>query len=169
MLSLAAALLVTMPTMAEDPAPHDVFETWLVESGSAKVEITDCGDGSPCGRIVWVDPADLQPGAMGTVLRDEGNPDPSLRDRPIIGLPLIYGFDRAKDGWRRGKIYDADNGDIYRAAIFRDGPDQLRLKGCAGPFCKEQTWKRAPLTATQRAEAAQQTSPDTPLPAIPAD
>ena len=44
--------------------------------------------------------------------------------------------------WWRGRIYDPKNGKSYRSIIRRKGPGVLEVKGCIGPFCQTQVWKR---------------------------
>jgi len=34
------------------------------------------------------------------------------------------------------------NGKSYRSIIRRKGPGVLEVKGCIGPFCQTQVWKR---------------------------
>lgn len=134
--------------------PHDVWGMWLTDDGLTKVEIADCGDGTPCGRVAWVTPDALSPEEKHEVLRDRANPDPALRDRPVIGMPLLYGFRRADDRWRRGRIYDAAEGDTYRASIERLSAAELFVEGCVAVICRDFIWTATVLTPEEEEEAA---------------
>ncbi len=56
-----------------------------------KIELFRCGSGKRylCAKIVWLqDPND----SKGRPLHDVRNENPSMRDRPILGLPIINGL-----------------------------------------------------------------------------
>ena len=74
---LAAALaLVGAPALAADPTGN-----WLVKDQTAVIRIAPCAD-ALCGTIAWTS----QPGL------DENNPDPSKRNRPIVGTQILLGM-----------------------------------------------------------------------------
>ena len=58
---------------------------WANDDGSAKVEIKKCGRGI-CSKVVWLKHSK---DSQGKPLHDVRNEDSSMRDRPIIGLPLF--------------------------------------------------------------------------------
>ena len=71
---------------------QDVIGKWKLENGSAIVEVYKNGD-TFNGKIVWLEkPTE----ADGTPSKDENNPDPSLRQRQLIGLNMLSGL--KKDG-----------------------------------------------------------------------
>lgn len=75
-----------------------------------------------CGRLTWAwDEAEL----------------PHLR----IGALMIEGLVWRDGAWRDGRLLNPEDGHTYRGAIRAEG-DLLRLRGCAGPFCQQQTWRR---------------------------
>jgi uncharacterized protein (DUF2147 family) len=120
-------------------SPDAVSGDWAVGRTNV-VRIGPCS-GAParlCGIIVAT-----ANGKDGRPLRDSENPDPALRNRPLVGLPLIFGFRAAGDGrWTGGKIYDPDDGKTYDAKLA-PGPDgTLQVSGCVLFLCKAQTWRR---------------------------
>lgn len=136
--AVAAALL---PAAAAAMAPlTPITGRWITSDRAALVEVAPCRDngGGPglCGRIARVlkaDPTKPQ--------RDVNNPDPALRTRAIVGMPILTGFTAGNAAWT-GRIYDPRSGRTYRSTLTRDGAT-LRVKGCFGPFCQTQVWTRA--------------------------
>ena len=137
LLLLAACLAaVAAPALAADPVEGE----WLVQSGSGKVRIGPCA-GQPermCGLITWLrDPRN----ATG---KDAKNPNPALRSRPLMGLPMIHDFNQAAPGrWTGGKIYDPGQGKTYDSKIRINPDGTLKVEGCILFVCQAQTWKRS--------------------------
>lgn len=115
----------------------DVAGSWRTVRHGALVTMGDCGNGTPCGRLAWVNPA--QKGGHTT---DARNKNPALRARPLIGVPVLYGFVRAEGGWRNGKIYNPDDGKTFTAHMTLLSKDRLEVKGCLGSLCRKQIWTR---------------------------
>ena len=142
MIRLAAAglLLALVSTAAAAASPQG---EWVTEGGKARVRIEPCsGDAERlCGTIVWsYRPAEAPPGP----LLDRHNQDPGLRDRPILGLPLLQGFrEEAPGRWSDGTIYDPEGGKTYTSKMRLAAPDRLEVEGCFLFFCRGQTWVRA--------------------------
>ncbi|MEM8986902.1 MAG: DUF2147 domain-containing protein [Pseudomonadota bacterium] len=128
------------PVSAAFAAGLEVEGLWVPEGGDSLVRIADCGDGTPCGTVAKLDPS-------VDATTDVNNPDPALRDTPLLGLKMLWGFKPAKDRWRAGRIYDPGGGKTYRSAIKRLSADQLEVKGCIGPICRTQYWSAAPEVA----------------------
>jgi len=138
---MAAGLaLAATPALAADPVEGD----WLIQSGRAKITIAPCV-GRPdqmCGAISWL----KQPlGQDGQPRRDTANPNPQLRQQPLLGSTMLSGFHRAEPGrWTGGRIYDANDGKSYNSKM-RVAPDgTLKVEGCILVICQAQTWRRSP-------------------------
>ncbi|VAW01932.1 hypothetical protein MNBD_ALPHA06-944 [hydrothermal vent metagenome] len=116
--------------------PHAVYGLWLTPSKTAQIEIADCGDGTPCGTLVWID------GENPDATLDDQNPDAALRERPMLGIQMLWNFRKKSDGWKKGRIYSPQEGKTYRSTIALAEDGTLQVKGCLGPFCKAQTWTR---------------------------
>lgn len=106
---------------------------WLVEDGSAQIRIEECG-GNLCGYVSH---------AKDETATDSKNPNPALRKRRVIGMPVLIDMKPGKNRWE-GKIYNAKDGSIYSAHIEMRNGNTLRVEGCAfgGLFCGGQNWKR---------------------------
>ena len=131
---LLTACLLTASALAQaDTGNHDVYGIYATPDGTSHIEIADCGDGTPCGKIVWIDPASLPDGKTPeTVVSHHGE--------PLIGMQMIGGFERRKRDWRGGSIYDPEGDKTYAARLKRMSDGQLQLKGCIGPICQTQIW-----------------------------
>ena len=130
-----ALALLALPAPAF--AAPDLGGEWLVEDGSATVAIGRCG-AAWCGKVQRI--LQRNPDWTG---RDVNNPDPKLRSRPVIGLPILTGFRPDANGLAGGRIYDPKSGRSYRSMlrIGRDG--SLKVSGCIAFICQSQRWTRA--------------------------
>ena len=97
-------------------------------------DIRDCGDGTPCGRIAWIDPASAD------TTTDTQNPDPALRGRPLVGLQLLSSFERGRNRWQAGTIYDPESGKTYKSRLRRRDDGMLEVQGCIAFICQTQRW-----------------------------
>jgi len=130
---MAAIVGVFGMTGAAMADPHDVFATFLTQEGTSHIRIADCGDGSPCGTVSWIDPASLEDGMKPEEVL-------SKKGEQVLGLQLLGGFDRKKKDWRGGTVYDPENDKMYSARLKRMDNGDLQLKGCIGPLCQTQVW-----------------------------
>jgi uncharacterized protein (DUF2147 family) len=134
--------------LAEEPVGD-----WLVADGAAQIRIEKCGN-ALWGFVGW----ERESGG-----RDAENPDPSKRDRPTLGLPILLNMQPAAGNPSRwdGEVYNAQNGKTYTSHIALAGPDTLRIEGCVlSIFCGGQTWTRV-----KSPEASVAAAPAKPVPA----
>lgn len=132
-LMLFGALL--SPAAAQES--RDVYGDWYTPEKDSIIRLADCGDGTPCGTVIWIDKT------RAKVLVDENNPDPALRERPMEGVTLLSGFAERGEDWRGGTIYNPEDGKSYDARLKRMSEEELQVKGCVGPFCKGMVWTAA--------------------------
>ncbi|MBI1685318.1 DUF2147 domain-containing protein [Caulobacter hibisci] len=131
-LAAVASAAFAVPAMAAD-----ISGLWQTETNGGQVEIARCGN-SLCGKLVTSNTIKANPG-----VKDDKNKDASLRNRPLKGLQLLWGFSGGPEEWTGGKVYKADDGKIYSGTITMLNADTLKLKGCVvAPLCKTQTWTR---------------------------
>ena len=116
---------------------------WATEEEKSHVEIYTCGE-QLCGRIIWLkEPLNEQ----GTEKLDINNQDPAMNDRPIVGLEIMTGFVESGEGkWKKGHIYDPENGKLYKAKMEPKDPDTLKVRGFIGISLLGRTaiWTRVP-------------------------
>ncbi len=129
----AFALGAATPALAADP----INGRWVTQDKDAVVSIGKCG-ATTCGKIArfLVTPPD------GLDQRDIYNPDKKKRTRKLLGLPILTSFKQDGDVWR-GRIYDPNDGKSYRSVLRRKSANVLEVKGCIGPFCQTQLWRKA--------------------------
>jgi len=127
-LLLAVLTIFAVPADAADPAGE-----WRVEDGEAHIRTAVCG-GRLWGVVSWEREA-------GT---DEKNPDPSLRSRPTLGLPVLLGLTPMTANRWAGSIYNAENGKTYQATVTLKQAEELEVEGCVlrGWVCSSETWTR---------------------------
>ncbi|MDX9873493.1 MAG: DUF2147 domain-containing protein [Spongiibacteraceae bacterium] len=65
------------------------------------------------------------------------------RGQPIVGMEIISGLERDGDAWSGGKILDPANGKEYRARLWLDDAQHLKVRGYLGVFYRTQVWERA--------------------------
>jgi uncharacterized protein (DUF2147 family) len=138
MIAISMALMAALPAKAQSLDPSGV---WLTQAGDARVRVSKCGAGI-CGVVISLrDPIDQ---ATGKPQVDDKNPNPALKKRPIIGLPLFSGMRATGPNKWSGQIYNADDGGTYASNVSVTGPDTLRVEGCVGgALCGGENWTRA--------------------------
>ena len=128
------ALLAFVPS--NSASAKEFSGVWLTQKKDAQIRIYDCGNGTPCGKLTWVDPA-----TTDTML-DARNHDASKRKRRLIGVPIIWGYTGKKNAWSGGKIYNPEDGKTFRSSIKLINRNKIAIKGCLGPFCRTNYWTR---------------------------
>ena len=137
----AFAASLTAAVAAESPVG-----TWRVEDGKALIRIVDCG-GQYWGVVAW----EKSPGV------DRKNPNPALRSRPTLGIPVLLALTPGQPGEWHGHIYNAEDGQTYDSQVKLTGGNSLRVEGCVlGIMCGGETWSRA--SSQTVAEATQHAS-----------
>lgn len=135
--ALAALALPIAAHGADDP----VIGTWWNKDKTAHITIEPCGE-SVCGKISWMKEPNLED---GTPKRDINNDDESLRDRTILGLQIIGGFEKEEAGkWDDGDIYNPQDGNTYSSNLAINEDGTLAVEGCVLFLCRQQIW--APVT-----------------------
>jgi uncharacterized protein (DUF2147 family) len=139
------ALINSAPSAQPARTPTDPTGEWLVAKQLARIKIADC-DVRLWGVVAW----EAQPGGI-----DKKNPDPNLRSRPTLGMPILLGMTPSKGNRWDGQIYNSEDGHTYSANITLVDPNTLRVQGCfLGFLCGGENWTRfetADVTAsTQR-------------------
>ena len=132
MILVGMGLALAAPVLAASP----ITGRWVTGEKDAVVAIAKCGK-TLCGRIEKF----LILPTGGRDQRDVNNSDPAKRGRKLIGTAILYGLTE-DDGVWRGQVYDPKSGRTYTSEVRGKGDGSLEVKGCFGPICQTQVWKR---------------------------
>lgn len=132
----AGAATAPIDMTASDRAP--IEGEWQPPDMNAQIRFQPC-DGRLCAVLTWQDYA-------ANVTADILNPDPLLRERPLIGAPILDHLERIKPNlWKSGDLYDPRTGKTYHAKLKRLDDNRIKITGCIGPgLCKGYIWNKTP-------------------------
>lgn len=115
---------------------------WYNEEKTAKIQIYRAVDNKFWGKIVWL----KEPNKDGKPKVDERNSKPSLRNRPILNMPILAHFIKeGDDKYTDGEIYDPKNGKTYSCTITYRNERELGIRGYIGISLigRTTTWTKA--------------------------
>jgi len=133
-LLLMAGLASATQTPAQTKADAILGE-WVSPKKDARIQIYKQSN-TYAGKVLW---------GTGSDPKDSKNPDPSLRNRDLIGLTILKSFIfDGDDTWVNGTIYDPREGKTYSCKLSLKSPDQLNLRGYVGVslFGRTELWTR---------------------------
>ncbi len=143
LLAVVLAAWTGVPVMAQTHKADDIVGVWLNQEATGKVQIFKVGS-SYYGKIVWLKVT--TDSITGKPRTDVENPDPKMKNVPLIGLVNLKGFvfDGEKQ-WKDGSIYDPKNGKTYKCYIEFESADVLKIRGYIGVSLLGRTtlWKRS--------------------------
>lgn len=116
---------------------EEAFGVWRHPENGSHVEMSKCGD-ALCAKIVAV---------VDDQKTDDKNPDVALRNRPVVGLPIMVDAKKTGPASWSGNLYNRADGKTYAGTITVKSADALDLKGCVmSVLCKTLTWTRVKAT-----------------------
>jgi uncharacterized protein (DUF2147 family) len=111
---------------------------WRMANGKVTVRVSPCGS-YLCGTVVGLrKPRDDK----GRPRRDKENPNPALRERPVIGLTILSNMKPGGDGHWTGTIYNPDDGNTYRSKMMLQNANTMKVDGCVSVFCRSMKFIR---------------------------
>ncbi len=142
----SAALMMIMSSVTAafaDEPPALAGTEWWTPGEESRVVFSMAEDGTLEGRFSWL----KRDEDLGVVSRDTNNKDEALRERAILGMAFVYGFEAKRARWVNGTIYDPRNGEEYKSIIAAgESDDSLAVKGCVGfgpaKICRDNIWTR---------------------------
>ncbi len=141
--SVACAWLV-QGSLAFGQSADDIFGTWRHPENGSLIEIYRCGSGA-CAKVIKVkDPS----------RKDIHNPNPALRNRPIVGIVIAKGARKTGSNKWVANLYDTLDGNTYRGSITVLNKNQVTLVGCGfgNLICEAVTWSRVKPQVPERRE-----------------
>lgn len=133
LLALTACALGMTVAAGAACATDSPVGTWRMANGKVTVRVAPCG-GALCGRVVALKKARDDKGRPRV---DKENPNPTLRQRPVIGLTILSNMTSSGASAWSGTIYNPDDGNTYSSYMELTSPTTMRVDGCvAGVLCK---------------------------------
>jgi uncharacterized protein (DUF2147 family) len=119
------AIFLLLITSHSRPALSEVpLGTWMFANRVA-IQVFDCR-GLLCGRIVWLRRPRTPTGQPDL---DNRNPNPSLRQRHLCGLTIIWGMRPSGPAhWTGGWLYDPQNGTTYHLTAEQTSPTTISAR-----------------------------------------
>ncbi len=118
---------------------HDI---WWTPNKDGKIKMYLAKDGKTYGKIIWLSESHDEENIPKV---DKQNPNPELRDKPLIGLILFKHFDYGGDNkWVDGEVYDPQSGKTYSCQMTLVSQNQLEVRGYLGlpMFGRTETFTR---------------------------
>ena len=141
-LILSGTILLAATVGAAAQTADPVGE-WLVKDGTARIKVVSCPTSPNQPPLLWgVIWAETKPGT------DSQNPDPAMRNRPMLGVPILVGMKQTEANKWEGKIYDPTRGSLWSAKLSVSRNDMLEVRGCFGFICDGEDWRRVTGTNT---------------------
>lgn len=134
MAALCAAFFVFGAGPGFAQTAEDAFGVWENPENGSHIKISKCGGGL-CATVVKVKEAGR---------KDVKNPDPKLRDRPVVGVTIMNGGKKTGAATWSGKLYNTLDGETYNGTLTVVDKSHLKLQGCVlgGLICQGPTWTR---------------------------
>lgn len=138
---LAALAVLTASTLAAASSrhpPESILGEWVTQREEhrppGRVKFVQAPDGTYEGILTWSE----QP------KRDVNNKDPKLRDRPLVGIVLMWHLKYDDGEYVDGYVYNPEDGGTYRVKAEVLSAEALEIRGYLGIslFGQSKTWAR---------------------------
>jgi uncharacterized protein (DUF2147 family) len=133
---LAAASMLAPATLPAAEPGDEILGVWTTTDDKGQVQIYK-QDEKYYAKIISLKepnvPADNKEGFAGKPKTDYKNPNPKLRERPVVGMQFMSDFVYAgRKGWEGGKVYDPESGKTYRGKMTLLSTNRLEVRGYVG-------------------------------------
>lgn len=141
LLGSALALVLSSAAWAQGQTPVGVWKSIDDETGRERsiIRISEiAGELQGLVEMIFDQPGD-DPAHLCDKCKGE------LKDKPIIGMTILWGLKRDGDVWSGGEILDPKKGKTYRCKMtLIDGGSKLDVRGYIGISLigRTQTWHR---------------------------
>lgn len=134
LVAFTCAVMMTFSVTARAQNAGDVLGTWRHPDNGSLIKVYNCGS-KLCAKVVQVaDPS----------RKDDKNPNPKLRNRPVVGVVIMSGGKKTGKASWKGKLYNTLDGKTYNGTLTLLDKKHLKLEGCVlgGLICQGPTWTR---------------------------
>ena len=136
-ITLAIAFFLSLAGLNAQSSPVGIWQTIDDETGEPKSHVeVYLKNGLYYGKVVKLLPAATTDKCI--------NCPGDKKDKPLIGLDILWDMKPYKDYWSYGRIVDPKDGDVYKCSIWLEGDDTLKVRGYIGVSMigRTQTWQR---------------------------
>ena len=123
------ALVLSLVLIANVSVASDGIEgVWITADGDGLIELQVQNEqlsGVIFGSLS--DPTRKKPARY-----DDLNPDPNLRERPLLGLAIFANLVSSGDQQWKGEVYDPNTGKTYQCTVTLVDANTLKLRGYIG-------------------------------------
>ena len=119
---------------------NQIIGKWLTQDKDGYVELYQL-KGKYFGKIVWIKSPNNEKGKPKV---DEKNPNPALRNTPVLGLVFLKDFvySASDKEWTNGTIYDPKSGKTYKSTVWLTDNNTLNVRGYWGFIYSTAVWTR---------------------------
>ena len=139
-MSLLAVSLMAMSAMASAQSatsPIGRWKTWDDQTGKAMTitEVYEAKNGKLAAKVVETL---FAPNALC------GKCDGAQKNKPIIGMPVLWNLEKTPEGWGNGQGFKPSAGESFRVKSVKlvEGGSKLEITGCKFVFCRSAHWTR---------------------------
>jgi uncharacterized protein (DUF2147 family) len=120
--------LVLIVSVSVSAANDDIGGVWITADGDGLIEI-QVRDEQLTGVIAGSanDPKHTKPARY-----DDLNPEPGLRERPLLGLAIFTNLLPSGSNKWKGQVYDPNSGKTYQCTLTLVDANTLKLRGYIG-------------------------------------
>ena len=120
-----ALCLISLASFTQNNADA-ILGKWITTTGNCIVEVYK-QKAEYKAKVIWFTDGKKQ---MKDYI-DEKNPDPSLRNRKLLGMDVMHGlyYDTDENEWVDGHIYDATSGKEWDSVVWLTDDHLLKVKG----------------------------------------
>jgi uncharacterized protein (DUF2147 family) len=125
------------PLAAKSP-PESILGEWMTQKEEnrppGRVKFVKAPDGTYMGILTW----------SAEPKKDVNNKDPKLRDRPLVGIVLMWHLTYDDGEYVDGYVYNPEDGGTYRMKAEVLSPESLKIRGYLGIslFGQSKVWAR---------------------------
>ena len=136
------AALFAGSVLAADMTPLGSWKTIDDKTGRVKsiVEISDAGGGQLVGKVAQILQSDKGSNPLCDLCSGE------RKDKPVLGMTIMWGVKQDGDVWDGGSILDPNNGKTYGVKLTPiENGSKLQVRGFLGFswLGRTQIWERA--------------------------
>lgn len=132
-------ILLNANVLHAQTSADKIIGVWYNKEKDSKIKIFKNPDNTYSGKIVWIGSSQKP---TNTPLLDKNNPDPTKRNRKILGLVIIENLVFKNNMWVNGKIYAPKKGEYADCEFNLETPDKLKFTISKGWFSKSNIWTK---------------------------